>query len=147
MTYELSYVRDFIAGHFPAAGDIWRDQITATFGRQPVSTFIAVESSTIVGFAAFDSTARGFFGPTGVAESHRGKSIGKALLVASLWALHDLGYAYGIIGGAGPVGFYEKVLGSVYEIPDSTPGVYMGGAERLTPPWTPPSLSTVKEET
>lgn len=33
------------------------------------------------------------------------------------------GYAYAIIGGVGPVAFYEKCVGARV-IPDSTPGIY-----------------------
>ena len=40
-----------------------------------------------------------------------------------LWELADLGYAYAIIGAAGPVEFYAKAVGATV-IPDSSPGVY-----------------------
>ena len=52
--------------------------------------------------------AQGFFGPTGVEQTERGNGIGKALLMESLWGLRELGYVYGIIGGAGPVEFYQR---------------------------------------
>ena len=48
------------------------------------------------------------FGPTGVAENARGGGIGKSLLLACLCGLREMGYVYGIIGGAGPVEFYEN---------------------------------------
>jgi hypothetical protein len=35
----------------------------------------------------------------------------------------NVGYAYAIIGDAGPVEYYKKVVGAI-EIPDSSPGVY-----------------------
>jgi predicted N-acetyltransferase YhbS len=66
---------------------------------------------------------RGFFGPTGVAESARGLGIGKALLMLSLEALRESGHAYAIIGGVGPREFYAKACGAI-EIPGSDPGVY-----------------------
>jgi len=68
---------------------------------------------------------KGFFGPTGVDEEERGQGIGKALLLACLHGLKDLGYGYGIIGSAGPVDFYKKCCGAVV-IEDSAPGVYRG---------------------
>ena len=40
-----------------------------------------------------------------------------------LWGLADLGYAYAIIGAAGPVEFYAKAVGATV-IPDSSPGIY-----------------------
>ncbi|MEO7717847.1 MAG: GNAT family N-acetyltransferase [Capsulimonas sp.] len=125
-TFELTPVLEFIKSNFSQG---WADETAATFGRQPISSFIAIENGKTVGFAAFDSTRRAFFGPTGVAVSHRGKGIGKALLIASLWGLSDLGYAYSIIGSAGPVEFYKKTVGAIV-IPDSSPGVYANLLER-----------------
>jgi hypothetical protein len=37
--------------------------------------------------------------------------------------LRELGYAYGIIGGAGPTEFYERTVGATI-IPESVPGIY-----------------------
>lgn len=64
-----------------------------------------------------------FFGPTGVSSELRGHGIGKALLLASLWGLRELGYVYGVIGGAGPIEFYENSVGAIV-IPNSEPGIY-----------------------
>jgi hypothetical protein len=61
--------------------------------------------------------------------SHRGRGIGGALLIAGLWGLADLGYAYGIIGAAGPVEFYQKTVNAIV-IPDSVPGVYTDMVKR-----------------
>ena len=77
----------------------------------------------VLGFACYDATAKDFFGPTGVMESQRGKGIGAALLIACMQAMAAEGYAYAVIGGAGPVAFYEKVVGATV-IPDSVPGPY-----------------------
>jgi hypothetical protein len=49
--------------------------------------------------------------------------IGRALLIASLWSLRELGYVYAIIGAAGPVKFYQEAVGAI-AIPDSDPGIY-----------------------
>ena len=119
-TFELSRTRRFIARHFTES---WADEAEATFARQPVACWIAVHEKKIVGFACIESMMRGLFGPTGVDPAFRGKGIGAALLIASLEGLRDLGYAYGVIGAAGPVEFYVKAVGAV-PIPDSVPGVY-----------------------
>ena len=119
-TFEQTPLTEFIRAHFSQG---WADETAATFARQPVSNFIAIENKKILGFAAFESTRKAFFGPTGVDPAHRGRGIGKALLIESLWGLYDLGYAYGIIGSAGPVDFYAKAVGATV-IADSTPGVY-----------------------
>ena len=83
-----------------------------------------MKEKKIVGFACVEATARGFFGPTGVDPAQQKKGIGAALLLAALHGLHEMGYGYGIIGGAGPVEFYVKAVNAI-PIPDSTPGIYV----------------------
>ena len=51
--------------------------------------------------------------PTGVHETARGKKLGLALLYHSLIAMKAQGYAYAIIGSAGPVDFYANAVGAV----------------------------------
>lgn len=79
----------------------------------------------MIGFACYNATAKGFFGPTGVSPEARGLGAGKALLIAALHAMREDGYGYGIIGAAGPTEFYAKTVGAT-EIPDSVPGIYRG---------------------
>lgn len=114
-------VLDFIQTHF---GEGWASEATAALYRSPVSCYAAVDADKqVLGFACYDATAKDFFGPTGVMESQRGKGIGAALLIACMQAMAAEGYAYAVIGGAGPVAFYEKVVGATV-IPDSVPGPY-----------------------
>lgn len=101
----------------------WGSEVEVAITRQPAACFIATRDQRILGFVCFDTTQRGFFGPTGVAEEARGSGIGKALLMKALEALRELGYAYAIIGGVGPKEFYEKNCGAI-EIPGSDPGTY-----------------------
>ena len=96
----------------------------ASFARKPVSLFIATEQERLVGFACYEATAPDFFGPTAVEKDHRGMGIGKALLLRSMEAMRDeLGYVYAIIGGVGPIPFYEKSVGARV-IPNSDPSIY-----------------------
>jgi predicted N-acetyltransferase YhbS len=118
--FEITRVRSLVEKNFSIA---WADEISVGFASKPVSLFVAIAGKEVVGFAAYECTRRGFFGPTGVIKDMRGRGIGKALLFASLWGLRELGYVYGIIGGAGPVEFYEKAVGAIV-IPDSEPGIY-----------------------
>jgi GNAT superfamily N-acetyltransferase len=118
--FELSPVRRFVAENFSPN---WADEISVGFARQPVSVYIATMDRELAGFAAYECTRRGFFGPTGVLQSARGKGIGNALLLACLWSLREMGYVYAIIGAAGPVRFYQKAVGAII-IPDSEPGIY-----------------------
>lgn len=101
----------------------WASEAEVAITRQPAACFIATRDKRILGFACYDTTMRGFFGPTGVAEDARGLGLGKALLMRSLEALRESGHAYAIIGGVGPREFYAKACGAI-EIPGSDPGIY-----------------------
>src|SRR6185503_19240912 len=118
--FEISQVRRFVGKNFSPG---WADEISVGFARLPISVYIATIDRELAGFAAYECTRRGFFGPTGVIQSAQGKGIGKALLLASLWSLREMGYVYAIIGAAGPVRFYQKTVGAII-IPDSEPGIY-----------------------
>jgi|SRR5215216_699721 len=119
--FELTPVRTFVTTNFSQS---WADEISVGFARQPISVFIATIQRELVGFAAYECTRRGFFGPTGIIPAGQGKGIGKALLLTSLWAMREMGYVYAIVGAAGPVRFYQKVVGAII-IPDSEPGIYI----------------------
>src|SRR5262245_62305463 len=118
--FEITPVREFIKNNFSIA---WADEVSVGFANKPVTVFIATREQKIVGFAGYECTRKAFFGPTGVGETERGRGIGKALLIESLWGLRELGYVYGIIGAAGPVEFYQQTVNAVI-IPDSEPGIY-----------------------
>jgi GNAT superfamily N-acetyltransferase len=118
--FETTPVRGFIEENFSIA---WADEVSVGFANQPVTVYIATRDGRVIGFAGYDCTRKAFFGPTGVREDERGRGIGKALLIAALWGLRELGYVYGIIGAAGPVEFYEEAVGAIV-IRDSEPGIY-----------------------
>lgn len=77
----------------------------------------------MTGFACYDSTLKGFFGPIGVDDSAHKKRLGSALLIRTLEAMRDAGYGYAAIGWAGPVEFFRKTVGATV-IEGSEPGVY-----------------------
>jgi GNAT superfamily N-acetyltransferase len=118
--FELTRVRSFVEKTFSVA---WADEISVGFANKPVSVYIAIVEEAIVGFAGYECTRRGFFGPTAVVEELQGRRIGKALLLAGLWGMREMGYVYAIIGRAGPVEFYQTAVGAT-AIPDSDPGIY-----------------------
>lgn len=118
--FEKHTVAAFVRENF---SEKWVSEVEVALTRQPVACFIATRDKQILGFACYDTTLRGFFGPTGVLESARGLGLGKTLLFKSLEALRELGHAYAIIGGVGPRDFYAKVCGAI-EIPGSDPGTY-----------------------
>jgi predicted N-acetyltransferase YhbS len=119
---EQHIIKDWVRRHF---SEYWVSEVTAAMAHQPAGCLIAVLEEELVGFACYDATARGFFGPTGVAEVQRGKGIGLALLSATLQAMKAQGYAYAIIGGVGPVDFYSKAVGAV-PIPSEGEDIYQG---------------------
>lgn len=117
---EKSIVCNWVGEYFSLN---WKDECDVSFSMQPVSCIVATYKNEIIGFACYDATCKGFFGPTGVLEEYRGNGVGKALLLKALEGLRNSGYAYGIIGGVGPTTFYEKAVNAVL-IPDSSPGIY-----------------------
>ena len=123
--YDKSVVLHWISQHFSTQ---WAGEADVAFSRQPISCFIALHREKVVGFACYEATCRGYFGPGGVLEAHRGKGLGTVLLLESLRSMKEMGYAYAIIGGVGPKDFYVKAVGAI-EIPDSTPGIYTAPLE------------------
>ncbi|THF84471.1 GNAT family N-acetyltransferase [Cohnella fermenti] len=121
MTADKSKLVDFVGAHFP---ENWRNESDCAFSRLPSNAFVAIKDKQIIGFALYDVVVRNFFGPTGVLEEYRGLGIGKALLLETLHAMHNEGYAYAIIGWVeAALDFYAKTVGAI-AIPDSFPGPY-----------------------
>lgn len=121
MGYEKHQVVDWVRRHFGAG---WASECDVAFSNRPIACHIATENGALLGFVCYDSTSRGMLGPLGVMESARGRGIGRALLHAGLHAMAGVGYAYAVIGGAGSIEFYRRVV-DVIEIPDSSPGIYV----------------------
>jgi hypothetical protein len=119
---ERSLLIDWVRRDF---GDGWASELDTALGNRPVTCFIAIRGERPVGFACYDATALGYFGPIGVCAEHRGFGTGKALLMACLLDMKLKGYGYAIIGWAEPATFYMKTVKAM-EIPDggSAPGIY-----------------------
>ena len=125
MASEKHLVVEWVGGMFSKG---WASECDVAFSNHPVSCLIATEGGRMIGFACYDSTRKNFFGPTGVSEAKRGLGIGKALFLACLHAMAAGGYAYAIIGWAGPCDFYAKTAGAT-TIEGSSPGIFR---DRLT---------------
>lgn len=119
---ERHLVLAWVRQHFSPA---WESECAVAFGQVPVTCFVALREQEILGFGCYDTTCKDFFGPTGVKEEARGQGIGTALLLACLEAMRAQGYAYAIIGSAGPVDYYRKAVGATV-IEESSPGIYVG---------------------
>ena len=77
--------------------------------------FIATEEGKLIGFACYDSSSKGFFGPIGVLEERRKENIGQALLIRTLNAMKEYGYGYAIIGWVSDAEqFYRKTVGAEF---------------------------------
>lgn len=107
---ELHVIQGWVRENF---SEYWVSEVTVAMSHRPPGCLIAIVDGELVGFACYDATARGFFGPTGVAEGLRGKRIGLALLFHTLQAMKGRGYAYAIIGSVGPHEFYASAVGAV----------------------------------
>lgn len=118
----------------------WSGCVQFGIYRNPCSLFVAVEREPadpmrtnpydlppehLVGFACYDSSNRGMFGPMGVVPEYESRGIGKALLLTALHAMWTENYAYAVIGWAGPVEWYGRTVGASL-IPGSEPGPFRG---------------------
>src|ERR1700752_1692627 len=69
---EKHKVLDWVRGTFSEA---WASEADVAFGHRPASCFVAVQKSSLLGFACHDATCLNFFGPTGVHASARKQGI------------------------------------------------------------------------
>jgi GNAT superfamily N-acetyltransferase len=103
----------------------WAGECDVCFSQMPISAHIATHDGDIVGFSCHETTYKNFFGPVGVLERFRNKGLGRCLLLSSLHAMRDMGYAYAIIGGPTiAVSFYRQAVGAT-AIEVSSPGIYV----------------------
>lgn len=120
MACEKYRIIDWVRERF---GEGWAGECDVAFARQPIACLIAVVDDRMAGFACYDCTCLNFFGPIGIDPAWRQKGVGRAVLLATLQAMAHIGYAYAIIGGAGPVDFFKSCVDAL-PIPGSTPGIY-----------------------
>lgn len=101
----------------------WRDEAEHCFSHDFPTMYIAVKEKNVIGFAAFEATGRGFFGPIGVKSEYRRMHVGLALSKCCLNSMKEMGYAYAVIGWAShsAFDFYMRHLHAT-EIPDSDAG-------------------------
>ena len=102
-------------------GENWESECGTALAQLPCRCLAAVKDGEIVGFACYDTTAPGFFGPLGVKASCREKGLGRALLISALQAMRETGYGYAVIGWCDEKeAFYRRAVGA-WPIPNSAP--------------------------
>ena len=105
---EKDDILKFVESKF---GKHWRGEVEHALMQESPKCFIATENGKLIGFACYDATAKGFFGPIGIDPDKRGGNVGKALLVRTLSAMREYGYAYAIIGWVKSAEmFYRKTV-------------------------------------
>ena len=117
---EKHIIVNWVSDQFGAG---WASEIDVAISNRPRTCFIAVKEAVIIGFACYDATGLGFFGPIGVEESYRGRGTGTALMTACLLDMKLRGYGYAIVGAVQATAYYTKTVGA-WEIPHSSPGIY-----------------------
>jgi len=110
----------WVADQFGAG---WASETDVALCNRPATCLVAVKDANIVGFACYDATALGFFGPIGIVKSYRNKGTGRALMAACLLDMKLKGYGYAIVGSVQDPAYYKKAVGAI-QIPDSSTGIY-----------------------
>ncbi|MCX8036240.1 MAG: GNAT family N-acetyltransferase [Candidatus Sumerlaeia bacterium] len=75
----------------------WWFETSLAFRAAEPTVFIALQDKKVVGFADYDATNIGLFGPTGVHESLRGHKVGAVLFRRCLREMRALGYPYALV--------------------------------------------------
>lgn len=126
---EIQQIAGWVTQHFTPG---WASEVTLAASQRPATCFLAVQAGQLLGFACYDAAALGFFGPMGLAETQRGKGLGRLLLQLTLHEMQLKGYGYAIIGGVGPAEFYTHTVGATL-IPNSSPGIWSTGLRNISP--------------
>ena len=92
----------------------WWFETSLAFRASEPTVHVAERAGEVVGFADYDATNFGLFGPTGVHESLRGRKVGAVLLRRCLQDMRALGYPYALIPtNLERLNFYYRECGSV----------------------------------
>lgn len=115
---EKSAIVDFVRTNFE---ETWVGETEHALMQSPGHCFIATQGGKLLGFACYDATAKGFFGPIGILPKAQGKQLGVALLIRTMEAMREAGYGYAVIGWVNNAeNFYRKAVDAEY-IPNGQP--------------------------
>ena len=109
---DKNTILDFVESNFQKN---WVYEVEHALMGDVSKCFIATEEGKLIGFACYDSSSKGFFGPIGGLEERRKENIGQALLIRTLNAMKEYGYGYAIIGWVSDAEqFYRKTVGAEF---------------------------------
>jgi ribosomal protein S18 acetylase RimI-like enzyme len=117
---EKHSIVNWVSDQFGAG---WASETDVAISNRSRTCFVAVKEAALIGFACYDATGLGFFGPIGVEKSYRNRGTGKALMTACLLDMKLKGYGYAVVGAVEDTEYYKKTIGA-WEIPHSAPGIY-----------------------
>ena len=106
--------RSFLArirNHFSPA---WSLELQRALRCSPPAVHIALDKDhDVAAFSAHNGNNQGlhWYGPGGTLPAHRGRGLGKTLLIASLLDIAAKGNVFATIPWVGPHSFYEKAVG------------------------------------
>jgi len=75
MPYERESIINWVRRSFESDGHGWAGECEVALSCVPATCHIATRNGELLGFACYDATAKGMFGPTGVDEKIRGAPI------------------------------------------------------------------------
>ena len=94
-------------------GPIWQWELGSALANQPPTAFVARQGGQFCAFAAYGASSfPHVFTPTGTAEQHRWRGLGRVLLFRCLADLRARGLAQAEIGWVGPISFYARNAGA-----------------------------------
>ncbi len=115
---DKEQILQFIRDNFHTG---WVNEAECALAQCPSTCFIATEKGKVLGFACYDTTAKGYFGPIGISKDARGKNVGTALMLRTLHSMREAGYVYAIIGWVNDAEqFYRKTIGAEF-VPNGEP--------------------------
>jgi mycothiol synthase len=106
---DVKETAQFALDHFSEG---WRFEVSEAARFSSIPLFVALDGQSVVGFAAYDVTGPGRFGPTGTHPDYRGRGIGSTLLKLCLRSLRERGDPTAEIIWVGPVAFYARTVGA-----------------------------------